>query len=74
MRLYIFDFLQVDTSRSLRSSLIVWSDPDNMGIAVGILLLSRMRAEIEVYPVLKASILDFSLPVRSYNILGSSIG
>ena len=47
---------------------------ENMGIAVGISLLSCIRAEIEVYQVLEAAILDFSLPVRLYNILGSSIG
>ena len=31
-------------------------------------------AEIEVYPVLDAAVLDFSLPVESYNIPGFSIG
>ena len=44
-----------------------------MGIVVGISFLLSLSAEIEVYPVLEAAILDFSLPVKSYNIPGSSI-
>ena len=49
-------------------------DLENIVIAVGISFLSCLQAEIEVYPVLDAVILDFSLPVESCNISGSSIG
>ena len=48
-------------------------DLENIVIAVGISFLSYQQAEIEVYLVLEATILDFSLPVKSYYILGSSI-
>ena len=44
-----------------------------MGLAVGITFLSCLQAKIEVYSVMKATILDLSLSVKSYNILGSSI-
>ena len=36
----IFDFEQIQTSDSILTSLSVLPDPENMGIAVGILLLS----------------------------------
>ena len=49
-------------------------DLENIVIGVGFSFLSCLLAEIEVYPVLEAAILDFSLPVKSYNILGSFIG
>ena len=45
-----------------------------MGVAVGIALLSSLQAKILVFPVLEAAILDFLLPVMSYNLLSSSIG
>ena len=49
-------------------------DLENIVIAVGISFISCIQAEIEVYPILEATILDISLPVKSYNISGSSIG
>ena len=44
----IFDFSQIHTPGSLRSCLIAWLDPENMGIVVGISLLSCIEAEIYV--------------------------
>ena len=44
----IFDFPLIRTLGSLPSSLVVLPDRENMGIAVGISLLSRIRAEIYV--------------------------
>ena len=43
-------------------------DFENIVVAVGISFQSCLQAEIEVYPVLEAASLDFSLPVESYNI------
>ena len=48
-------------------------DLENIVIAVGISFRSCLQAEVEVLPVLEAAILDFSLPVKSYNIPGSFI-
>ena len=42
----IFDFPQIHMSGSLRGSLIVKPDPENMGINVGILFPSCIEAEI----------------------------
>ena len=47
---------------------------ENIIIAVEISFLSCLQAEIEVFPVWEAAILDCSLPVKFYNIPGSSIG
>ena len=44
----IFDFQQTQTSGSILNSLFVLSDPENMGVAVGIAWLSCTRAEIYV--------------------------
>ena len=44
----IFDFSLIQTSDSLRSSLVLLSDPENMVIAVEISLLSCIAAEIYV--------------------------
>ena len=44
----ISDLQRTKTSDSIQTSLIVLPDPENMGIAVGISLLSRLRAEIYV--------------------------
>ena len=44
----IFDFLHFQTSDSILTSLTVLLDPENMGIAVGISLLSWVEAEIRV--------------------------
>ena len=49
-------------------------DLETIVIAVEISFLSCLPAEIEVYPVLETAILDFSLLVKSYKILGSFIG
>ena len=46
----IFDFSQIHTSSSLRSSLAVLPDSENMRIAVSISLLSCIRAEIHAIP------------------------
>ena len=42
----ILDSSQIHTSSSLCSSLVLLSDPKNMGIAVGVSLLSSVQAEI----------------------------
>ena len=44
----IFDSSQIHTSGSLCSSLVLLPDPENMSIAVGIVLLSCIEAEIYV--------------------------
>ena len=44
----VFEFSEIHTSDSSRSSLIMYFDPENMAIAVGISLLSCIRAEIYV--------------------------
>ena len=56
------DSSQIHTSSSLRSSLIVLPDSENMGVAFEILLLSCIRAEIYVISYLlpvMAAIFDF---------------
>ena len=42
----IFDFQHTQTSVRVITSLFVLPDPENMGIAVGILFLSHLEAEI----------------------------
>ena len=42
----IFDFQLTQTSVRVLTSLFVLPDPENMGIAVGILFLSHLEAEI----------------------------
>ena len=49
-------------------------DLENIVIAVGILFLSCLQAEIGVFPVWEAATLDFSLPVKSYNTPSSFTG
>ena len=49
-------------------------DLKNIVLAVGISFLSCLQAEKEVSLVLEAAILDFSLPVKSYNIPGNFVG
>ena len=44
----IFDFRHTMKSASILTTFFVLPDPENMGIAVGILLLSCIRAEIRV--------------------------
>ena len=47
-------------------------DLENIVIAVGFSFLSCLQAEIEVFPILEATILDFLLELHT--ILGSFIG
>ena len=65
----IFDFRQTRTSDSIPISLSVLLNPENMGIAVGISLLSCIEAEIlcHIYFRLQAAIFDFS----QIHLLGS---
>ena len=70
----IFDFRHTQTSDSIAACLSVLPDPENMGITVEISLLSCVQADKQVYLVLEAAILNFSLPVKLYNLLVSSIG
>ena len=42
----VLDSSQIHTSSSLRSSLVLLPDPENMDIAVGISLLSCIQADI----------------------------
>ena len=49
-------------------------DLENVGLAVEISFLSHLQAEIKVFPVLEAAILDFPLPVRSYIVISLFIG
>ena len=52
------------------SSILLFSvgllDLENVGLAVEISFLSHLQAEIKVFPVLEAAILDFPLPVWLY--------
>ena len=45
----IFDFQLIRTSDSVRGSLVVLPDLKNMGMTLGILLLTRIEAEIYVF-------------------------
>jgi len=45
----IFDIRHTQTSDYIRTSLVVLPDPENMSLAVGISLLSCIRAEIYVF-------------------------
>ena len=55
-------------SHSLLVSLIGKLDPENIGIAVGISLISWLGAEIHAFEVLRPPSWIFSLPVRSHSI------
>ena len=68
------DFLLPVRSYNNTDSPIGLLNLENTVIAVGISLLFCLQAEIEGFPVLEATISDFSLPVKSHNILGSFIG
>jgi len=60
----IFDFLQIQTSVILVSTLVVLPDLKNMGIAVGISLLLRTQPKIQVlfmYFRFMAAILIFGM-------------
>ena len=72
----IFDLPLIHTSGSLRRSLVVLPDPENMGPAVGILLLSCKQAEICVYHIyfrLQATIFGFSQIHTSGNLRSSLV-
>jgi len=56
----IFDFSLISTFDSLRSSLVVSPDLENMGIAVEISLLSCIEAEIHV--------ISYLLPVNGSHL------
>ena len=43
----IFDLLVTPTSESIYNSSTVGLDPENVGVAAGILLLSHIQAEIQ---------------------------
>ena len=53
----IFDFRQTRTSDSIPTSLSVLADPENIGLAVEILLISWLKAEIYI--------MSYLLPVLS---------
>ena len=61
-------------SDNIRNMSIEMLDPENMGVAFGILFLSQLQAEIKVLPVWVAAMLDFRLPVWSHSIQTTSIG
>ena len=56
----IFDFRHTQTSDSLPNSLSVLPDPENMGIAVGISLLTCIQAE--------AYVISYVLPVNGCHL------
>jgi len=74
----VFDFFLIRSSDDLRSSLVVSSNLENMGLAVGISLLLCIEAEIHVRDIryfyfrLMAAIFDFSL-IRTSDSLRSSL-
>jgi len=70
----IFDFFLIRTSDSLRGSLVVLPDLENMGIAVGISLLSCIETELRLISFFSAAILDFWFPVSSDSISDGTIG
>ena len=62
----IFDFKQTQTSDSIPTSFCMLPDPENMGIAVGILLLSSTEAELYV--------MSYLLPVGGRHLEFSASG
>jgi len=56
----IFDVRYTQTSEYIHTSLVVLPDPENMGVAVGISLLSCIPAEIHVF--------SYVLPVNGRNL------
>jgi len=69
----IFDFSFIHTSDSVRGSLVVSPDLENMGIAVGISLLSCIETELRLLSCFSAAILDFWLPVSSDSVSDGAI-
>ena len=57
-------FLLPVTSGSIGTSAVRFLDPENIGLAIGILMLSRLEAEIQVLTVLVSAILN--LPTSGY--------
>ena len=68
----IFDFWQTQTAEYIPTSLSVLPDPENMGIAVGIYLLSCIRWDMCNY-IISAAILNFWIPVSSSSVPNSAI-
>jgi len=68
----IFDFFLIHTSDSLRGSLVVSPDLENMGIAVGISLLSCIETELHLISFFSCH-LDFWLPVSSNSVSEGAI-
>jgi len=69
----IFDFSLMRTSVSLRTGLVVSLYLENIGIAVGISLLSRIETELRFISFFSAAILDFWLPVSSDSVSDGAI-
>ena len=69
-----WNFLLRVWSHSLLVSLIGKLDPENIGIAVGISLMSCLEAEIHAFEVLRSPSWIFPLPIRSHSILMSPNG
>jgi len=63
----IFDLSPIRTSGILRNTSVVLPDLENIGITVGISLLSCILTELHLIPC-SAAILDFWLPVSSDSI------
>jgi len=57
----IFDSSLTLRSDSIRISPVVLPDPENMGIAVGIPLLSSIRAEIYIVSVLQIKVSKYKV-------------
>ena len=58
----IFDVRHTETSDSFHTCFSVFPDPENMGIAVGIALLSCIEAEIHVI------VMSYLLPVNGRHL------
>jgi len=69
----IFDFSLFHTTGILLSSLIGLPDLENIGIAVGISLLSCIETELRLISFFSAANLDFWLSVSSDSVSDSAI-
>ena len=71
----IFDLQYTqETSKSIHTSLSMLPDSENLGSAFGIVFLSCLQYKIWILSGLEAAFSDFSLPVRSCNVLDCPIG
>ena len=61
-------FLLAVWVRGIRPSPVGKLDPKNMGVAVGIALISSVQAEIHAFDVYRPPSWIFPLPVRSHSI------